>query len=88
MGGGRKVAGGAAIVAASTWGAAKLAMNGWIKSAYFTGIVGGAVGGAIAGAGIGAVTGAGVGAIPGAVIGGIIGMGGAAYGHWKYNHRH
>ena len=85
---GAKIAGGAAIVAASTWGAAKLAMNGWIKSAYFTGIVGGAVGGAIAGAGIGAVTGAGVGAIPGAVIGGIIGMGGAAYGHWKYNHRH
>lgn len=84
---GAKIAGGAAIVAASTWGAAKLAMNGWIKSAYFTGIVGGAVGGAIAGAGIGAVTGAGVGAIPGAVIGGIIGIGGAAYGHWKYNHR-
>nr|WP_314698203.1 BspA family leucine-rich repeat surface protein [uncultured Prevotella sp.] len=84
---GVKIAGGVAIVAASTWGAAKLAMNGWIKSAYFTGIVGGAVGGAIAGAGIGAVTGAGVGAIPGAVIGGIIGIGGAAYGHWKYNHR-
>ena len=84
---GAKIAGGVAIVAASTWGAAKLAMNGWIKSAYFTGIVGGAVGGAIAGAGIGAVTGAGVGAIPGAVIGGIIGIGGAAYGHWKYNHR-
>lgn len=84
---GAKIAGGVAIVAASTWGAAKLAMNGWIKSAYFTGIVGGAVGGAIAGAGVGAVTGAGVGAIPGAVIGGIIGIGGAAYGHWKYNHR-
>ena len=84
---GAKIAGGVAIVAASTWGAAKLAMNGWIKSAYFTGIVGGAVGGAIAGAGIGAVTGAGVGAIPGAVIGGIIGIGGAVYGHWKYNHR-
>lgn len=84
---GAKIAGGVAIVAASTWGAAKLAMNGWIKSAYFTGNVGGAVGGAIAGAGVGAVTGAGVGAIPGAVIGGIIGIGGAAYGHWKYNHR-
>ena len=84
---GAKIAGGVAIVAASTWGAAKLAMNGWIKSAYFTGIVGGAVGGAIAGAGIGAVTGAGVGAIPGAIVGGIIGIGGAVYGHWKYNHR-
>ena len=77
---GAKIVAGVAIVAASTWGAYKLAKKGMKTEGFVLGLLGGAAGGAIAGAGIGAVTGAGAGAIPGAVIGAIIGLGGAVYG--------
>lgn len=77
---GAKIVAGVAIVAASTWGAYKLAKKGMKTEGFVLGLLGGAAGGAIAGAGIGAVTGVGAGAIPGAVIGAIIGIGGYIYG--------